>query len=175
MEDVLRRKPVLAEEFLTGKEFTASIIITKSGELLVSTVEIVPPKSNLGHQILSAEVKAKNTETLKKITDEKIYLEVRRIAFVGLGIEGFGRIDIKSNAAGECFVMEANLVPGMTYGSSYFPEAFRIDLGFSYDQIISDIIEYCINRKLKTSQHSYSFPTRQSGLALSPPVDVSYE
>ncbi len=143
---------VLAEEYLAGKEFTAAIIVTKSRELLVSAVEIVPPKSGSGHRILSGEVKAKNTETLKKITDKKIRLEVRRMAFdafVGLGIEGFGRIDIKSNADGKCFFMEANLVPGMTSGSSYFPETFRIDLDFSYDQIISHIIEYCFNKEKK--------------------------
>lgn len=168
-------QPVLAEEFLTGKEFTASVTVTKSGELLVSAVEIEPPKSNLGHRILSAEVKASNTEVLKKITDRKIYFEVRRIAFeafVGLGVEGFGRIDIKSNADGKCFFMEANLVPGMTAGSSYFPEAFRIDLGLSYNQIISYIVEHCVSRKYKTLQRTHLFSTQQSEMTPHIPEDA---
>ena len=171
-------QPVLAEEYLTGKEFTAAIIITKSGELIVSAVEIVPPKSDLGHRILSGEVKAKNTEILKKITDKKINMEVRRIAFeafIGLGVEGFGRIDIKSNADGKCFFMEANLVPGMTFGSSYFPETFRIDLGFSYDQIVSHIIEYCFNKGLRKSQYPHPAAIQQTEFALFPKLEVAYE
>jgi D-alanine-D-alanine ligase len=32
--------------------------------------------------------------------------------------------------------MEANLVPGMTYGSSYFPEACNIADEFAYDKVI---------------------------------------
>ena len=32
--------------------------------------------------------------------------------------------------------MEANLVPGMTYGSSYFPEACNIAHEFAYDKVI---------------------------------------
>jgi D-alanine-D-alanine ligase len=32
--------------------------------------------------------------------------------------------------------MEANLVPGMTYGSSYFPEACNIENEFSYAKVI---------------------------------------
>lgn len=163
-------QPVLAEEYLAGKEFTAAIIVTKGGELLVAAVEILPPKSAPGHRILSGEVKVKNTEVLKKITDKKISLEVRRMAFeafVGLGIEGFGRIDIKSNSDGKCFFMEANLVPGMTSGSSYFTEAFRIELDLSFDETISHIIDYCFNKD-KKPKHPHSYPIQQTQLALAP-------
>ena len=57
-------------------------------------------------------------------------------AFNALGVRDFGRIDIKTDNHGECYFMEANLVPGMTYGSSYFPEACNLAHEFSYDKVI---------------------------------------
>lgn len=162
-------QPTLAEEFLTGKEYTVAMITSKCGELLDSAVEVVPPKSNRDHRILSGNVKMQNTEVLKKITDKKIKREVRKMAFevfIGLGIEGFARIDIKSNADGECFFMEVNLVPGMSFGSSYFPEACRIDRGLSYDQIVSHMVEYCLSKKLKTMQPNNLLPVHQENWML---------
>lgn len=157
-------QPTLVEEYLSGKEFTVAIINKKNGELLVSAIEIVAPKSHRGHRILSENIKIENTETLKKITDKKIKNEVNRLAFeafIGLGVEGFARIDIKSNSEGKCFFMEVNLVPGMTSGSSYFPEACRIDNGLSYDQTVSHIVEYCLNKELKSIQRTHLFPELQ--------------
>ena len=57
-----------------------------------------------------------------------------------MGIRDFGRVDIKTNKDGDCFFMEANLVPGMTYGSSYFPLACQIAHKFDYDKAIELLI-----------------------------------
>lgn len=162
--------PILAEEFLAGKEYTVAMITTQSGELLDAAIEIVPPKSKRDHRILSGNIKAENTEDLKKITDKKIRCEVRKMAFevfVGLGIEGFARIDIKANADGKCFFMEVNLVPGMTAGSSYFPEACRIDRDLSYDQTVSHMVDYCLSKELRSMQHTHRFPVHQEDFLLS--------
>jgi D-alanine-D-alanine ligase len=162
-------QPALAEEYLSGREYTVAIISTKSGELLVSAVEIIPPKSNLGYRILSEEIKKGNTETLKKITDNETKRDVNRMAFeafVGLGAEGFARIDIKSNTEGKCYFMEVNLIPGMTLGSSYFPEACRIELGLSYDETIAHLVEYCLTKELKAEQRKHVVPVHQAELLL---------
>ena len=37
--------PVLVEEYLDGREFTAAVIDMQGGDLLVSAVEVVPPRS----------------------------------------------------------------------------------------------------------------------------------
>jgi D-alanine-D-alanine ligase len=42
--------------------------------------------------------------------------------------------------------MEANLVPGMTYGSSYFPKAFEIEHSLDYDSVIKLIVDEGISR-----------------------------
>ncbi|MGB5729895.1 MAG: hypothetical protein WBM52_22065 [Thiogranum sp.] len=42
--------------------------------------------------------------------------------------------------------MEANLVPGMTAGSSYFPKACKIDGEISYDKMIGLILDEGLRR-----------------------------
>ena len=149
----------LVEEYLSSKEFTVAIMQTSGGKQLSSAIEIVPPKSKNGQRILGVNTKNKNTETLKKITNQHIKRQVNQLAlqaFSALKVEGFGRIDIKTNALGKYFFMEANLVPGMTFGSSYFPEAFRIDQNLSYDQTVSHIVENCLSEKMKNMKSIYS-------------------
>lgn len=142
----------LVEEYLDGAEYTVAILTAKNGELLISAVEVEPPELNQGRRILSKDTKYENNEVLKVITDPQISYEVRRIAvevFTKIGAEGFARIDIKSNKSGKCFFMEINLVPGMTMGTSYFPEAFRIDQGHDYDQTIVNLIDYCLFKTMQ--------------------------
>jgi len=138
--------PVLVEEYIDGPEFTVAVIKTMAGELLVSALEVIPPvsKSKNGLRILGEKVKKEDTEELKKTEDNFLMDRVKNLAidvFIDLEVRDFGRIDIKMNKHGHCFFMEANLVPGMTPGSSYFPKAFEIAHGLNYDQVIGLIVE----------------------------------
>ncbi len=141
--------PVLVEEYLDGKEFTVSIIETTNKELIISPIEIIPLLSTNGLRILGQKAKKDNMEELKKIKDNNMKLKLVKLAkdaFNGLGIRDYGRIDIKTNKAGECFFMEANLVPGMTDGSSYFPKACEIENGLTYDKVIELMLSKGLNR-----------------------------
>jgi len=136
--------PILVEEYIDGKEFTVAILKTKGGDLLVSAIEIVPPESNNGLRILGSKVKMGDTEKLKKIENNIMKDRVKKLAidvYIDLGARDYARIDIKSNKNGQCFFMEVNLVPGMTSGSSYFPKAFEIDLGLSYEEVVETIVD----------------------------------
>ena len=131
--------PILVEEYLDGREFTVSIINTPNSELIISPIEIVPPESKNGLRILGQKVKNDDSEELKSIEDDVIKNEVIKLAinsFLTLGVRDFGRIDIRANKAGDCFFIEANLVPGMTYGSSYFPKSCEIERAQTYDEVI---------------------------------------
>lgn len=135
--------PILVEEYLDGREFTVSIINTPNNELIISPIEIVPPESKNGLRILGQKVKNDNSEELKSIKDDEIKKEVIKLAlnaFLILGVRDFGRIDIRANKAGDCFFIEANLVPGMTYGSSYFPKSCEIERAFPYDKVIQTML-----------------------------------
>ncbi len=144
----LYRQPILVEEYLCGREFTVAVIISDKGKITASAIEIIPPKSSGGIRILGEEVKKSDTEVLKKIKkSEAHYIKSIAIkAFIALDARGFGRIDIKMDGNGKCYFMEANLIPGMKFGSSYFPQACKIANNLSYDKVISLILEECLSR-----------------------------
>ena len=132
-------QPILVEEYLDGREFTVAVIKTRNKKLIASAVEVIPPTSTHGLRILGAQTKKDDSEKLIEIVDDEVNNRVTTLAidaFNTLGVRDFGRIDIKTDNHGECFFMEANLVPGMTYGSSYFPEACDIAHEFAYDKVI---------------------------------------
>jgi len=132
-------QPVLVEKYLDGREYTVAVIKIRHDELMVSAVEVIPPASANGLRILGAKAKKDNSETLIEIDDNDVKSRVTALAidaFNTLGVRDFGRIDIKTNKNGECFFIEANLVPGMTAGSSYFPEACELAHAFTYDKVI---------------------------------------
>lgn len=136
-------QPVLAEKYLDGREFTVAIIESYNKKLITSAVEVIPPTSTKGLKILGAQAKKDDSEKLIAIEELEIKSKVTALAietFKALGIRDFGRIDIKMNNKEECFFMEANLVPGMTYGSSYFPQACYIAHKFDYDKVIELLI-----------------------------------
>ena len=141
--------PILVEKYLDGREFTVAIINTPNNELIISPIEIVPPESKNGLRILGQKVKNDDLEELKSIEDDEIKNKVIKLAinsFLTLGVRDFGRIDIRANKAGDCFFMEANLVPGMTYDSSYFPKSCKIEHGLTYDKVIPLILENGLGR-----------------------------
>jgi D-alanine-D-alanine ligase len=146
-------QPVLAEEYLEGPEFTVAVIKTPGEKLTVSAVEAIAPLSGNGLRILGAQAKKDDSEELVKIEDNEVSRRVTALAidaFNALGARDFGRIDIKTSKSGEYFFMEANLVPGMTYGSSYFPEACRIANGLAYDKVVELLLAGGIARASST-------------------------
>ncbi len=141
-------EPVLIEEYLDGKEFTVAVTKNYSGEVTASAIEIIPPVSHGGLRILGADVKKDDSETLKEIaaTDIESVIEIAIASYLGLGIRGFGRIDIKMDSLGCCYFMEANLVPGMNQSTSYFPQACAIANNMSYDNVIKSMLNECLAR-----------------------------
>ena len=142
------KQPVLVEEYLGGKEFTVAVINNSSGKMVTSAIEIIPPESTGGLRILGATAKISDMETLKKIKSDELgsVTKIAEDSFLGLGARGFGRIDVKMDSFGACYFMEANLVPGMNHGTSYFPRACGIANELSYNDVIKLILDECIER-----------------------------
>lgn len=146
-------QPVLAEEYLDGREFTVAVIKTVDERLILSAVEIIPPTSTRGLRILGSQAKKDDSENIIEIVDNEVKNKITALAtdaFNALGIRDFGRIDIKTDNHGECYFMEANLVPGLTYGSSYFPQACHIANEFTYDKVIELFLARGLARALST-------------------------
>ncbi len=143
------KQPALIEEYLSGREFTVAIICKGDGELITASIEILPPESTAGIRILGEAVKKGDTESLMKINhieDVECINDLAKAAFLGLGVRGFGRIDVKMDSAGKCFFMEANLVPGMTQDTSYFPKACEIANNLTYDEVVCLMLKEGLDR-----------------------------
>ena len=141
--------PVLVEEYLEGKEYTISVIQMNDGRLLMSHIEIIPASSTNVLRILGYKAKTDNSELLRKVKDNSLKVKLTKMAtdvFYGLGIRDYARVDIKTNQEGECYFMEVNLVPGMTEGSSYFPESCEIDNKLVYSDVVSLMLSQGLSR-----------------------------
>jgi D-alanine-D-alanine ligase len=140
----------LVERVLTGREFTVAILGEGSNRSpYAMPVEIIAQPNKHGDRILGAEAKKANREVLQAVHEElrSRVAEFALRAFDALGGRDFGRIDIKMDARGVPHFLEANLVPGMTRDSSYFPEACRIDAGLSYRDVVLKILDLTLQRR----------------------------
>jgi D-alanine-D-alanine ligase len=131
---------VLAEEFVTGREFTVAILGRGKDARALPIVEIVAPGGNYDYQN-------------KYFTDDTRYYcpaqldaataaEIERIAveaYRALDCEGWGRIDVLLRASdNRPFLIEANTSPGMT-GHSLVPMAARA-VGIGYEDLCVEIL-----------------------------------
>ncbi|MYM21735.1 D-alanine--D-alanine ligase [Duganella sp. FT135W] len=131
---------VLAEEFVTGREFTVAILGSGATARALPIVEIVAPEGNYDYQN-------------KYFTDDTKYFcpaalpdalaaEMQRIAveaYRALGCEGWGRVDVLLRERDQKpFLLEVNTSPGMT-SHSLVPMAARAE-GISYEDLCVEIL-----------------------------------
>jgi D-alanine-D-alanine ligase len=131
---------VLAEEFVTGREFTVTVLGTGAGARALPIVEIVAPAGNYDYQnkYFTDDVKY----FCPAVLDEATTNEMQRIAlgaFRALGCEGWGRVDVLLRESdNKPFLLEVNTSPGMT-SHSLVPMAARA-AGYSYEDLCVEIV-----------------------------------
>jgi D-alanine-D-alanine ligase len=131
---------VLAEEFVTGREFTVAVLGRGAGVRALPVVEIVAPGGNYDYQnkYFTDDTKYFCPAEL----DPAISAEMERLAveaFRALECEGWGRVDILLRASdNKPFLIEVNTSPGMT-GHSLVPMAARA-VGMSYEDLCVEIV-----------------------------------
>lgn len=145
----------LVEKFLSGREFTVSILGSDSnGEPIVNSVEIILTDKNSDNNFLGYKIKKEKIQKLIAIEDEDIYKSIGSIAknaFIALGARDYGRIDIKMDDKDCPYFLEANLIPGMRQHPndikcSYFPRACFINTNITYQETVHKIAEIAFNR-----------------------------
>ncbi len=141
--------PVLVEEYLSGREFTVAVLDDPSENCrLISPIEIIVPLNSKGDRVLGYREKSLNNEMLAVVTEPELS-RISKFAdrvFLALGVQDFGRVDIKMDENGIPHFMEANLVPGMTPGTSYFPRACKSNYGMAYEAVVLRIAELALFR-----------------------------
>jgi len=130
------RDLALAESFVDGPEFTASIL----GDTALPLIRIEAPQGNYDYQnkyfsddtkyLCPCGLPAGKEADLKALALE---------AFRLVGGAGWGRVDLMLDATGAPWLLEVNTSPGMT-GHSLVPMAARA-VGLSYEDLCLRILE----------------------------------
>jgi D-alanine-D-alanine ligase len=131
---------VLAEEFVTGREFTVAVLGRGKTARALPIVEIVAPQGNYDYQnkyftddtqyFCPADLDAATAAEMERIAVE---------AYRALGCEGWGRVDVLLRAVdNRPFLLEVNTSPGMT-GHSLVPMAARA-VGIGYEELCVEIL-----------------------------------
>ncbi|SDG67181.1 MULTISPECIES: D-alanine--D-alanine ligase [unclassified Duganella] len=131
---------VLAEEFVTGREFTVAILGSGANARALPIVEIVAPEGNYDYQnkYFTDDTKYHCPAALP----DALTAEMQRIAveaYRTLGCEGWGRVDVLLRERDhKPFLLEVNTSPGMTT-HSLVPMAARAE-GISYEDLCVEIL-----------------------------------
>ena len=131
---------VLAEEFVTGREFTVAVLGRGVNARALPIVEIVAPDGNYDYQ--NKYFTDDTKYFCPAVLDAATSVEMERLAveaFNALECEGWGRIDILLRERdNKPFLIEVNTSPGMT-SHSLVPMAARA-LGLSYEDLCVEIL-----------------------------------
>jgi D-alanine-D-alanine ligase len=131
---------VLAEEFVTGREFTVAVLGTGKHARALPIVEIVAPQGNYDYQnkYFTDDTQYHCPAQL----DEALSAAIQQHAvdaYRALGCEGWGRVDVLVRESDmRPFLLEVNTSPGMT-SHSLVPMAARA-VGISYEDLCIEIL-----------------------------------
>ena len=145
------RQPVLIETFLSGREFTVGIVGTGAAAEVLGTMEIVL-LAGAEPDAYSYVNKERCDELVKyRIVHGDADPEVRRAeqtalaAWRALGCRDAGRLDLRSDDAGQPHFIEANPLAGLNPVHSDLP-MICIAMGVSYEQLIGRIVRSAAER-----------------------------
>lgn len=139
---------VLVERYIEGREFTCAVLQRRYGAApeALPVTEIVPVRSEFfdyhakytpgaTREVTPAPVDAEVTRTIQE-------LAVR--CHMALQCESVSRSDLRMDREGRLYVLETNMIPGMTK-LSLLPQAAR-HAGISYRKLVELMVEYAIAR-----------------------------
>jgi D-alanine-D-alanine ligase len=131
---------VLAEEFVTGREFTVAVLGYGANARALPVVEIVAPAGNYDYQ--NKYFTDDTKYFCPAVLDPATASEMERIAveaYRALDCEGWGRVDVLLRASdNKQFLLEVNTSPGMTT-HSLVPMAARA-VGIAYEDLCLEIL-----------------------------------
>lgn len=127
---------VLLESWITGKEYTVSMLNGKALPAIRMQTE---------HLFYDYEAKYHSTDTQYfcpcGLAPEKLseLNQLAEKAFNAIGCSGWGRVDLMLDEQGRWFLLEVNTVPGMTE-TSLVPKAAK-QAGYDFDQLVLEILK----------------------------------
>lgn len=154
------REPALVEEFLPGREFTASILGNGAEARVLPLVEILFDSLPGGvNPIYSYEAKWIWDQSSNPLdifacpacVDPALRAEIENACLRAYGVlrcRDWCRIDVRLDAAGKPHILEVNPLPGVLprpEDNSCFPKSARA-AGMSYPQLINEVLDIACKR-----------------------------
>lgn len=126
---------VLVEQYISGKEFTVSIL----NDQALPSIRMSTP-----HVFYDYAAKYKDSTTeyfcpsgLDPVAEESVQA-LAISAFRALNGRGWGRVDLMQDDQGTFYLLESNTVPGMTK-TSLVPKA-ALQAGISFEQLVTRVL-----------------------------------
>jgi len=151
------REPILAEQFIAGREFSVGLLGNQSPRVL-PILEIdfskFPPEVGTvyGQRAKTVYDSPNNYVCPASVTEEQRQTieSVATRAFQVLGCRDMARIDLRMDEQGRFFVLEVNPLPGLDYDVekgelSFYPIMARA-AGMTFSEMIAAILEAAIER-----------------------------
>lgn len=132
---------MLMEQMIVGDELTVAVL----GDVALPSIRIVPKQ---GWYDYNAKYIADDTQYLcpgLEGSEEEAIRALALAAFHAAGCEGWGRVDVMRDRAGNLFLLEVNTAPGMT-SHSLVPKAAR-QLGVEFDELCWRILEQTLGAR----------------------------
>lgn len=132
---ILRYGKVLLEKKIFGRELTAGIL----GGKKLPVVEVKPKRSFYDYK--AKYTKGMTVYEVPARIPRKVAQKVQSLAlrvYRGIGLSGFGRIDIMIDRKQRPFVLEVNSIPGLTE-LSLLPKAARA-IGISFEELCMRVL-----------------------------------
>ena len=143
------QQPVLVEQFIEGREFSAGLLGTENPEIFPVT-EIVVQDNGKQVPFYSYEWKDKHAKSLicpADISDLEAD-ELRRMAsilYTNFGVRDYGRVDFKADSQGGLHFIEMNALPGLSPDFSIYTQC-ALTAGYSYRELIEQILSGAMRR-----------------------------
>lgn len=140
----------IVESFIGGpgmREFSVGVVDGDDRRIILP-IEIDYDSMQTDIRILSFKTAQADLERIKPVKDERLKSRLEAIAskaFDALGARDYARIDLRMNER-ECYVLEANLMPGLG-PHSFLPEAARDLVGIEYGDLVRKLARTAISRE----------------------------
>jgi D-alanine-D-alanine ligase len=142
------RQPVLVEQFMPGREFTVGIIGTGQAARALGVMEILL-KERAEPEIYTFTNKRQFQERVGfRLASDAVAEAAGRVAldaWSALGSRDAGRVDLRCDADGRVFFLEANPLAGLHPTDSDLVILARL-LGMSYARLIALILSSAVER-----------------------------
>ncbi|MFA7485956.1 MAG: ATP-grasp domain-containing protein, partial [Phycisphaerae bacterium] len=142
------KQPLLAEEFLSGREFTVAVLGNASNAKTLGIMEIEIPGDPKGIYSFTAKEKCEQLVNYKPYRDKALYDRLSKLAvesYHALQCRDAARVDFRCDKNGEPNFLEINPLPGLHPTHSDLP-MIAAQEGMSYQDLIKSIIDNALAR-----------------------------